>query len=82
MPTTTKEPSITSSPEPVTEPVAEPVLLTLQQWCEIKSMTMGRSVEILSGFFRKMRNQGVDNLTSADWEAKFQQYKTAPAGRG
>lgn len=78
MPTKTPEPS--NIPEP--EVKAEPSLLTLQQWCEIKSMQMGRSVEILSGFFRKMRAQSIDNLTSADWEAKFQQYKTAPAGRG
>lgn len=78
MPTPTKEPS--NIPEP--EVKAEPALLTLQQWCEIKSMQMGRSVEILSGFFRKMRKLNVDNLTSADWETKFQQYKTAPAGRG
>lgn len=80
MPTPTKEPSAITSPEPT--PAPEPALLTLQQWCEIKSMQMGRSVEILSGFFRKMRAQSIDNLTSADWETKFQAYRTAPAGRG
>ena len=78
MPTQTKEPSITNSPEPVATPEPMP----LQQWCEIKSQTMGRRVEILSGFFRKMRAQNIDNLPPAEWETKFSQYKTAPAGRG
>lgn len=83
MPTPTKEPSITNSPEPVLDPRAESeLIMPLQQWCEVKSQTLGRSMEILSGFFRRMRALDVDNLSATAWEAKFQQYRTAPAGRG
>ena len=73
----------TPTPLPDTKPpVAAPKTMSLQTWCEVKSHQLGRRIEILSGFFSAMQRANVNNLTQAEWEARFQRFRTAPIGKG
>lgn len=77
-------PETEAIPLPDTKPAvaAPPTTFTLQAWCELKSHQLGRRIEILSGFFSAMQRAQVNNLTQAEWEARFQRFRTAPVGKG
>lgn len=81
MPKSTPETEAIPLPDPKPTVVA-PATFTLQAWCELKSHQLGRRIEILSGFFSAMQRAQVNNLTQAEWEDRFQRFRTAPVGKG
>lgn len=62
--------SISDDQAPPT-PVAD---VTLGDWCQAKSASVGRRIESLSAFHKRCQRDGVGRLTPEQFEAKFQAF--------
>lgn len=70
-----------SSKEPTSAPPAakgpKEMTLTLADWCSQRSHSLGRGIEVLSGFQFVERNT-LELLPAAEWESRFQTFLRAP----
>lgn len=69
----------TKTPTETTEAPEVVVDLALDDWCQIKSQSLGRRVEALSAFYRLAQKAGVGRATAAKFEADFQAFLKSPA---
>jgi hypothetical protein len=76
-------------PKPTNEAiVAEPnqvsfeQVMSIEDWCQQRSISIGRSVESLAAFYSKMQKLKINRLSADEWESRFQSFLSAPAVRG
>ena len=48
--------------------------VTLDDWCQTKSASVGRRIESLSAFHKRCQREGVGRLTPEQFEAKFKAF--------
>jgi hypothetical protein len=60
-----------------TNPTAPPIV-SLDDWCRQKSKTVGKQVEMLSGFYFSEKRAGKSRDTAANFEQAFKDFADAP----
>lgn len=80
MPKPSTDSELVSTPDPAPAVAQEPAAdIALDDWCQGKSLALGRRIEALSAFYRRCQRNGVGRADPAWFESEYQAFLRLPA---